>query len=1070
MEFRILGSLEVVAGGRSVPLGGARQRGVLAVLLLNAGEAVSVDRIVDELWGDSAPATGAKVVKNAISSLRAALGEGGCLITTEAHGYALNPEPDALDVERFARLVAEGRSALAAGEPRRAGIVLREALGLWRGPPLADLAYESFVQTEAARLEEERLAALEARIEADLALGRHAALVPELEVLVRDHPLRERPRAQLMLSLYRSGRQAEALETYQAGRRVLVEELGIEPERELRELHQAMLRQAPELAAPAEAESAGAGVAFADRRADLRELLEREAPLAELAACMADARAGRGRVALVAAEAGGGKTALVERFCAEGASGADILWGACDPLSTPRPLAPLLDIAQAAGGELGRLADQDADRDALSRALLARLRRPAALHVLVLEDVHWADEATLDLLRVLGRRVGQTRTLLIATYRDEETGPGHPLRAVLGDVGTPPTVRRLTLPALSPGAVGTLALRHGPEPAHLHARTGGNPFFVTEVLAARGAEVPETVRDAVLARAARCSPAARRLLDAASVIPQRLDAWLLAGLGGTEDGALRECVAAGMLVDAGGRLAFRHELARMAVEGALWPDARVELNRRALALLADPPDGAPDPARLAHHAEAAALAPEVLRHAPEAAARAAALGAHREAVAQYARALRFADRCPLETRAELLERYAHECFLTGALDEAVDAWRRAVEGRRDLGDRRLEGRGLVRLARCLWLLARRDEAREAAAAAVELLEAVEPGPELAGAYSEMSRLGMLLIDNDAAIAWGTRAIALAERLEATEVLVHALNNVGSAELAAGVEAGEEKLERSLALASRAGLEFDVARAYHNLAYFPAHRRRLDAAARWLEEGIAYCEERELDSNLTVMRANLVELRLRQGRAAEAEELADMVLPRLRGAFAAGPLCTRGLVRARRGDPDAWGSLDEALEVAEAVGGLHALHPVACARAEAAWISGDDARAATEAGRALAPAREVGDPWYVGELASWLRRAGAPLEAPHPLPEPYALELAGGWDRAAAAWAALGCHYEAALCRGEADDPAAVRGALDALAELDAPATAARVDRAARERGVVRARGPRRRSRPADGAG
>jgi DNA-binding SARP family transcriptional activator len=1054
MEFRILGPLEAVAEGRPVPLGGGRQRAVLALLLLHAGEALSVDRMVDELWGDGAPPTAAKMVKNAISGLRATLVEGRALISTEPHGYTLRAQPGAIDAERFAHGVEEGRAALAAGDPRRAAAALREALALWRGPALADLAYESFVQSEAARLEEERLAALEARIDADLALGRHAALIPELEALVRDHPLRERARAQLMLALYRSRRQARALEVFQAARRDLVEELGIEPGRELRELHQAILTQAPELdllEAPAEpAEPVPAP--FAAPSAPAGALLEREEALAVLDGALAEARAGRGRVVLLAAEAGGGKTALVERFCAERAAGADVLWGACDPLSTPRPLAPLLDIAQLAGGEIARQAREGADRDALFGALLARLRTPAAHHVLVLEDVHWADDATLDLLRVLGRRVGGTRTLLIATYRDEETRRGHPLRTVLGDLATSSVVRRVALTPLSPEAVATLAERGGREPGDLHERTGGNPFFVTEVLATGRPELPETVRDAVLARAARLAPAAREVLDAASVVPPRLEGWLAEALAPSEEG-LQECVAAGVLVEVPGGLAFRHELARIAIEEALPWAARAELNRRALDALADPPVGVADPARLAHHAEAAGRPAEVLRHAPAAAARAAALGAHREAVAQYARALRVAEGLPLAARVELLEGYAQECLLTGELEEAVAARRRAAEGRRAIGDPRGEGENLVRLAACLWPLARREEAVAAVEAAIGLLEPLPPGRELAMAYSEMARVRMLLIDNGAAIGWGNRAIALAERLGTTDVLVHALNNVGSAELAEGVEGGRAKLERSLAMARAAGLEFDVARAYHNLAYFPQHERRVDLAARWLEEGIAYCEERELDSNLATMRANLAELRLMQGRVEDAERLVDWVLARLRRAYAAGPLCARGVIRARRGEGDPWGPLDEALELAGSIGGLHILHPVSCARAEAAWLAGDDARAAEEARRALAPAERSGDPWALGDLAAWLARAGAPIRPAVPLPEPHALALAGRWREAAAAWDALGCPYDAALCRGAGDDPAAAREALEALEALQAPAAAARVRADLRRRGA-----------------
>ncbi|HKP20931.1 MAG TPA: BTAD domain-containing putative transcriptional regulator [Thermoleophilaceae bacterium] len=248
MQFRILGSLEVLDGDREVALGGARQRAVLAILLLHGREVLSVDRLVDELWGERSPDTATKTVQVYVSRLRKELGEG--VLLTRGGGYLLDIEPDQVDAARFERLAREGGNALERGDMSEARDLLGGALELWRGPALADLAYEDFAQGEVARLEELRLATLEERIEADLALGRHAEVVPELETLVREHPARERLRAQLMLALYRSGRQADALASYQASRRAFAEELGLEPSRELQELEQAILTHDPAIDAP----------------------------------------------------------------------------------------------------------------------------------------------------------------------------------------------------------------------------------------------------------------------------------------------------------------------------------------------------------------------------------------------------------------------------------------------------------------------------------------------------------------------------------------------------------------------------------------------------------------------------------------------------------------------------------------------------------------------------------------------------------------------------------------------------------------------------------------------------
>jgi DNA-binding SARP family transcriptional activator len=279
VEFRILGPLEVVEAGRPLTLGGPRQRALLAILLTRANEVVSSDRLVDELWGTRPPRTATNALQYHVSQLRKTLGPGDAIVTREP-GYLIRVGPHELDLLRFEQLVEEARRAPADHASR----LLHDALGLWRGPALADLANEPFVQAEILRLEELRLAALELRIETDLALGRHRELVGELEVLVHEHPLRERPRALLMLALYRSGRQAEALDLYREGRRLLVDELGIEPGVELQELEKAILRHDPELSSPGPAATTPAHrraiVVVTGDADELDELLSIAEPLA----------------------------------------------------------------------------------------------------------------------------------------------------------------------------------------------------------------------------------------------------------------------------------------------------------------------------------------------------------------------------------------------------------------------------------------------------------------------------------------------------------------------------------------------------------------------------------------------------------------------------------------------------------------------------------------------------------------------------------------------------------------------------------------------------------------------
>jgi predicted ATPase len=418
-------------------------------------------------------------------------------------------------------------------------------------------------------------------------------------------------------------------------------------------------------------------------------LLEREPDAEALEGWLGEARAGLGRLVLLAGEAGIGKTALVRRFCAR-ERGPRVLWGACDGLRTPRPLGPFVDIATATGGALRDAVEAGAKPAGCFEALLAELEDEQPT-IIVLEDLQWADEATLDVLTMLGRRVESTAALTIATFRDDG-----PLRPVIGELGSGRGVRRLELQSLSPEAVGRLAEPYGIDGAELYRVTAGNPFFVTEVLEGGDGEIPATVRDAVLARAAHLDTVARRVLDAVAIAPQHLDIALLERLLDDELEHLDDCLASGMLLSEGRFVGFRHELARLAVEEAILPYRRIALHRRMLAALRD---GPPDLAALAYHAEEAGDAAAVLDFARRAGDAAAALGAHREAAAQYRRALRHADGLALGELGELLERSSHESHLIAEFDDSIAALEAALDCYRRLGDPRREGAAMRSLSR-----------------------------------------------------------------------------------------------------------------------------------------------------------------------------------------------------------------------------------------------------------------------------------------------------------------------------------------------------------------------------------
>lgn len=792
------------------------------------------------------------------------------------------------------------------------------------------------------------------------------------------------------------------------------------------------------------------------------ELVERASQLSELAALLAEATAGHGHVAFIGGEAGIGKSALVETFCHAHAE-ARVLSGACDSLSTPRPLGPLLDMARQTRGPLQRLLSSSSARESIFTALLDELAGVPQPTVLIFEDVHWSDEATLDLLRFLARRLGPLPVLVVATYRDDEVGHRHPLRLLLGDLATTRTVHRLSLPALSLEAVRVLAHGSVLDAAALHRRTAGNPFFVVEALATGDEGIPATVRDAILTRAARLSEPARDALEAAAVLGFRVETTLLTSLLGAREAALDECVGVGFLRAEGAVFSFRHELARQAVHDAISPRRRADLHRLALENLrttSDDPDGL---ARLAHHAEMAGDREAVLAYAPAAAKRAVELKAHREATEQYARALRWTSDCRSLERAPLLEGFADHCQLTDRHAEAVGAWNEALEIRRRQGDRRKEGEILRLLARPLWYLGRSREAETSVRAALRVLEPLPPGPELGWTFSELGRLAMTSGQRDAALAWSEKAIGLAEQLGDQGLMAHALNNIGSTKLDYADERGFDDLERSLLVALAANLEDYAGRTYTNLASTAFDICQLPRAERWLEDGLTYTLDHDVETYRLCLTSQLPMLHLRQGRWTEAADEATALLsrPDLSPLYRLRALTTLGQVRARRGDPETWTALDEALALADLDVDLARSGAVQVARVEAALLASDRRRAEAELHALNIAGFEPPNPWAAGELALWRWRLDPLAKPPANIAEPYAQRIAGDWAGAAASWEALGCPYEAAEALADRKDEATLRRALAEFERLGARPMAALVTRRLHELGARGfARGPR----------
>jgi DNA-binding SARP family transcriptional activator len=705
MEFKILGPLEVRRGNELLPCKSPKQRLLLAVLLLRPNEVVSSDRLIEALWGDEPPATAQKALQMHVSQLRTLLepdrppGGAGSVLLTRPPGYELRLEQGQLDLQRFEASLAEATAASASGDPDRAGRILRDALALWHGQPLADLGFEDFLQGDIARLEELRLTALEHRIAADLELGRHAALIGELQRLASDHPVRERIRAQLMLALYRSGRQAEALEQYRDARRTLVEELGIEPTRGLKDLERRILAQDAELEIPVvpppwahAADSPAAG------------LIGRERELAMITTVLERALSGTGALVLVAGEPGIGKSRLAEVLAAGAdergarvavgrsweAGGAPPFWPWVQALrSYLRDAEPgaLREHVGRAGPELvailpelrellpdlpppGTLESPDA-RFRLFESVasfLASASREEPL-ALFLDDLHAADASSLLLLRFVAASLADARVLIVGCYRDTEAGPA--LTETLAELAREPVVERVTLGGLSKRDVAQLlesVIGDTPDEelaARVHAETQGNPLYAGEIarlLASEGAAptegalpIPEGVREAIRRRLQRQSGTCRELLTLASVLGREFDLATIAEMGGLEDDALlatlEEATAARLIDDVPGtaeRLRFSHILVRDVLYGELPTPRRLRLHRAAgeaiEALHAG--NSGPHVAELAHHFIAAGSlgAEKAGAYAERAGDAAAAQHGYEEAADYYALAVELLER------------------------------------------------------------------------------------------------------------------------------------------------------------------------------------------------------------------------------------------------------------------------------------------------------------------------------------------------------------------------------------------------------------------------------------------
>jgi DNA-binding CsgD family transcriptional regulator/tetratricopeptide (TPR) repeat protein len=787
------------------------------------------------------------------------------------------------------------------------------------------------------------------------------------------------------------------------------------------------------------------------------ELWERSDALDQLDVALGRAADG-GCVVLVPGEAGLGKTTLVTEVGRRWGARARVLWGACDPLVTPRALGPLHDIARQTGGVLAARLREGAPQEQVFTALLDELSVPRQQPrpVVVVEDAHWADEGTLEWLVILGRRIQRVPALLVLTYRDDEVGPDHPLRRTLAALPSG-LVRRIALTRLSRELVAEQARRAGRDPDVVHRLAGGNPLLVTELLRADADTVPQAVQDLILERIRGLPPAARDVAHLVAVLPGRAEAAILDGM----PEAVDLCIAGGVLVATAEGVAFRHELLRTAVEASIPPAHRVQLHRRALAALQALPDV--DPGRLVHHAEAGGDAQAVLTWGQRAGSLAARQGAHREAARHYAAALVHAGRLPVTERAELLERYAGEAHLTGSNEKALEAREAALRLREELGDPERVGENLRALARTAWFTGRAGRARSAAARAVEVLEQLPPGAPLARALATQAQLHLTAHELREAISWGERARELAGRLGDDETAIHADVTVATARLSLEVPGAADDLRAAHRRAHDLGLAEQAGRALGNLAGGVADElAAFDTGEVLFGEALAYIEAHDLDGMFLYGLSMRAKLRFERGDWVGALSDAETTLARggTSGVASVLALVVLGRVRSARGHPEALAALDAAARAVERVAEVPLVVPVREGRSEYFLWAGDLARARQEAVDGLATvARSGALPFTVGRLAYRLHRAGGEGAVPAGAAAPFRMMIEGEWAAAAAEWGRRGATYLRAEALA-AGDAGAAGEALRVLHRLGAARAAGHLRAELRARGLTHVpRGP-----------
>ncbi len=784
-------------------------------------------------------------------------------------------------------------------------------------------------------------------------------------------------------------------------------------------------------------------------------LLERETELGLLSDLLAGVGSSGGKVVLIRGEAGIGKSSLVGAFLDSCADTAHTHVGVCDNLQTPQPLGPLWDIARSEPAL--RHALQERDRQAVLEAFFDLSLVSLRPSIVVIEDTQWSDEATLDAIKYVGRRMARANGLLLLTYRIGEVDIDHPLRSVIGDL-PPQIVTRIELEGLSRSGVAEIVGESGLDPGRIFEATHGNPFLVSEMVLAGGDNVPSSVGDSVMARVGKLSAPARDMLRVLSVIPQRVPRLDLALLTGGSLGDVAECERLDLLVVAPDSIGFRHELIRRAVEASLTISESISVHARLLSVL--PSDT--DPARVVHHARGANDVARLIEFAPKAAGAAEEVGAHREASAHYRALEPYLEQIPAADRANLLMEWARvEYYLANT--KAIDILDSAIELYREHGSGRDLAAALGLAVAVNETHARTKVAESHALEAIRVLEPEGPSSDLASALSRYADLLLHQGEGVRADPVVERAIEMGQETGSEVAQIRALIVKGMLAYVRGMSNGRGLIEQARSRAEKGNHRYEEVSALRSLAYSAQEHNDMDLAQDLAQRARATAIRYELPFLESEANGVYADSLMRTGNWEAAEDLATESV----GSHANADvhlMRVLGLLRLRRGRSGGRQNLDGARKLAEESGEIDYLLHVAAAIAEEMWLDGLVDKDLTARYRELVDRGIRHEfPWLAGALAFWLWMLGELDGIPKEIPAPYAQSFLGEYAQSAAFWEAKGMPYEQALALSHGD-PEDRFEALELLDSLGADAVAAKLRRDLRAEGVSVPRGKGRATR------